>query len=65
MFLKEIQTFFFTPGKLKKTPSNVAYFSFCSAISILPKSAQSAETVENHKVFSMFPILWHVTCWQK
>jgi len=39
--------YFFATEKLKKTPSKVAYFSFCSAVLVLPKSAQSAQTVEN------------------
>jgi hypothetical protein len=45
---------FFDPEKLKKTPSKVAYFSFCSAVSVLPKLAQSAQTVENsHSFFNV------------
>ena len=45
---------FFDPEKLKKPPSKVAYFSFCLAVSILPKSARSAQTVENsHSFFNV------------
>ena len=34
--------------------SKVPYFSFCSAVLVLPKSTRSAQTVENpHSVFNV------------
>jgi hypothetical protein len=53
IFKKKFQLFF-DPEKLKKTPLKVAYFSFFSAVSVLPKSAQSAQTDENsHSFFNV------------
>jgi hypothetical protein len=55
VFLKRNLTFFAHElEKLKKPPSKVAYFSFCSAVLVLPKSARSAQTVENsHSFFNV------------
>ena len=39
--------------------SKVAYFSFCSAVLVLPKSAQSAQTVENLHSFFNVSYTWY------
>ena len=45
---------------MKKLPSKVAYFSFCSAVLVLPKSARSAQTLDNsHSFFNVsYTNLW-------
>ena len=43
---------FFVHENIKKLASKVAYFSFCLAVLVLPKSARSAQTVENPHSFS-------------
>ena len=37
---------------LKKSPSKVVCFSFCLAVSVLPKTARSAQTQENTTKFT-------------
>ena len=51
--------YFFCPWKHKKLASKVAYFSFCSAVLVLPKSAQSAQTVENPDRFFNVSYTWY------
>ena len=43
---------------MKKLPSKVAYFSFCLAVLVLPKSAWSAQTVENSHNFFNVSYTW-------
>ena len=51
--------FFFDSEKLRKPPSKEANFSFCSTVSVLPKSAQCASTFENSHSFFNVSYTWY------
>ena len=54
MLKLKIKTFLVPEKFKKKPPSKMAYFSFCLAVLVLPKSAQSAQAVENsHNFFNV------------
>ena len=44
---------------MKKPHSKVAYFSFCFAVLVLPKSARSAQTGENSHIFFNVSYTWY------
>ena len=50
---------FFAHENIKKLASKVAYFSFSSAVLVLPKSARSAQTVENPHSFFNVSYTWY------
>ena len=49
--------FFFANEKLKKSPSKVAKKSFCWAVSLMPKTAWSAQTKKVQGLLELFGAL--------
>ena len=56
---KPILNLIFVHEKLKNPCSKLAYFSFCLAVSVLPKTARSAQTVENSHSFFNVSYTWY------
>ena len=54
--------FFFAHEKLKKPSPKVAYFSICWAVSVLPKTALSAQTDKVQGSLELFGALCMYIC---